>query len=126
MLSANNIKIPMIPVYQLSDDELRHNYEQYQDEDPYFYDYDGSGNEYIPEKDDESLKSEYGEINNNIDYYDIFFKLPKKERIKLISIDIEKDYKQRMNEIKMEKFKYEINIKYFKKKKYKKIKGKTI
>lgn len=113
-----------IPAYMLSDDEeLRNDYLQNVDEDPYFSDYDGSGGEYEPEEDDnESLHSKCEEININTDYYDIFFMLPKEKRKEIIyNNEFKEEYLKRKRQRNLEKYKYEFNIKYFKRKNKKKL-----
>lgn len=145
----NNIPKP-IPSYTLSDDEdeLRNSYAQYQDDEPYFSDYNGSGNEYEPDdvnEDNESTystKEQYKEVlgelkdfmeehdiddfnhlkeiinkysKNNI-YYDILFKLPKKERIKILyNLEFKEEFLEKKRQRNLNKLKYEINIKVFKK-----------
>lgn len=98
MLSSNNIPKP-IPAYMLNDDEVETDYIQ----------------EYIHEEDNESVHSEFKEINNNMDYYKIFFMLPKKKRKEIIyNNEIKEEYLEKKRQKILEKHKYEANIKYFK------------
>lgn len=54
-------------------------------------------------------------LENDDKYYDILFKLDKKERIKLLCKDIEKEFKERKFQRKIEKNKYETSLKIYKK-----------
>jgi hypothetical protein len=94
----------VMPAHLLSDSINEENY-KYDCES----DYDGSGNGDIEE-------------DNNMDYYDIFFMLPKEKRKEIIYNKYFKDeYLEKKRQRKIEKIKYEINIKYFKRKNKNKI-----
>lgn len=81
--------------YMLSNDVNEEDYE-------YGYESDYDNNK--------SLHSECEKININTDYYEIFFKLPKKERYNL---EFKEDFLQKKSQRSLEKYKYEANIKYF-------------